>query len=252
MPLKSLIKQFRPDRKAIRPGIVRPRFPGDEVSLLGFDTASHICSVAVWHKGEVEGEIRRPMQRGQAEALMPFIEESLSRAGLSLAALDGIVTTCGPGSFTGIRVGLATARALGLARSLPVCGISSLKAVAAGVSERDHQGRNILVALDSKRVEVFAQIFSAALEPLTEPLCVPARHLIALSPPGPVVLAGNAEARIMSALATAPFDCFKSSAPGNPDAGIMLGHAAPIWASGDLPPPEPLYLRAPDARRSVR
>lgn len=92
------------------------------MATLAIDTSMRACAVAV----SAEHWAREAMQRGQAERLVPMVAEVLGRAGLAFGDLARVVVTVGPGSFTGIRVGLATARGLGLALGVPVLGVSTL------------------------------------------------------------------------------------------------------------------------------
>jgi len=218
-------------------------------TLLAIDTASTSLSTAVLINGVVKGELYEDMERGQAENLMGFITESLSQASITFDEVDGIAVTVGPGAFTGMRIGLATARALGLARKIPVVGVSSLEAVAYGVSERDQQGRNILVALDSKRNEIFAQAFDGKKRPLSAPECVAPRQALMMAPPGDTLLAGDATPRLLTAAAHAPDAFYDCTAPGLPRAGNVARIAAARWGTDENLPPVPMYLRAPDARR---
>lgn len=218
-------------------------------TILAIDTASTSLSTAVLIDGEVKGELYEDMERGQAEHLMGFIAKSLELAKVDFADLDGIAVTVGPGAFTGMRIGLSTARALGLARKIPVVGVSSLEAVVYGVSERDQQGRNILVALDSKRNEIFAQAFDGKKRPLSTAECVAPRQALMMAPPGDTLLAGDATPRLLTAAAHAPDAFYDCTAPGLPRAGNVARIAAERWESGENLAPVPLYLRAPDARR---
>ncbi|WP_417827298.1 tRNA (adenosine(37)-N6)-threonylcarbamoyltransferase complex dimerization subunit type 1 TsaB [Thalassospira sp.] len=218
-------------------------------TILAIDTASTSLSTAVLINGEVKGELYEDMERGQAEHLMGFIAKTLESAKVSFDDLDGIAVTVGPGAFTGMRIGLSTARALGLARKIPVVGVSSLEAVAYGVSERDQQGRNILVALDSKRNEIFAQAFDGKKRPLSTPECVAPRQALMMAPPGDTLLAGDATPRLLTAAAHAPDTFYDCTAPGLPRAGNVARIAAERWESGENLAPVPLYLRAPDAKR---
>ena len=218
-------------------------------TILAIDTASTSLSTAVLINGEVKGELYEDMERGQAEHLMGFIAKTLEIAKVDFADLDGISVTVGPGAFTGMRIGLSTARALGLVRKIPVVGVSSLEAVAYGVSERDQQGRNILVALDSKRNEIFAQAFDGKKRPLSTAECVAPRQALMMAPPGDTLLAGDATPRLLTAAAHAPDAFYDCTAPGLPRAGNVARIAAERWESGENLAPVPLYLRAPDARR---
>ena len=103
--------------------------------LLALDTAGTACSAAVWCAGKVRARRFEVMARGQSERLVPMIEAVMSEAGIAYGALDAVAVTLGPGGFTGVRIGLATARALALAWARPIIGVSNFEALAAAVPE---------------------------------------------------------------------------------------------------------------------
>jgi tRNA threonylcarbamoyladenosine biosynthesis protein TsaB len=207
-------------------------------AILALDAATAACSVAVWREGRILGHRSRPMTEGHAEALMPLVLETLAVAGLGFDALGQIAVGVGPGSFTGIRIALATARGIGLAAGIPVVGVDSFSAVAAAVDPGERKGRALLVAIDSRRSEIFGQYYDAAGELLAEPLVLTPADLLARRPPGPLLIAGDAAA-LLPPLA----DCRSASGAGRPDAMAI----AAIAAEGrSLRAPRPLYLRAPD------
>ncbi|ANP46241.1 tRNA (adenosine(37)-N6)-threonylcarbamoyltransferase complex dimerization subunit type 1 TsaB [Candidatus Viadribacter manganicus] len=98
--------------------------------VLGIDTSLDACSVAIVRDGAVLTHLQEQMTRGQAERLAPMVREAAQRAGVVFADLDRIAVTTGPGSFTGVRVGLSFARALALAVGKPCLGVSTLEALA--------------------------------------------------------------------------------------------------------------------------
>ena len=134
------------------------------MKLLAIDTALEDCSVAVATPEGVRAA-ERTVGRGHAELLMPQIAALLDAAGLGVAGLDRIVVSTGPGSFTGLRVGLAAARGLGLAAAIPVIGVPTLMIHAAqAVEERQRRGgapRPVLVMIQARAAEFFAQLFAA-------------------------------------------------------------------------------------------
>src|SRR5579859_2559976 len=129
--------------------------------VLAFDCSGAACSAAVRLDGRVAAERFAAMERGQAEALMPQIAQVMAEAGLDFTALEAIATTVGPGSFTGLRLGLAAARGLALAAARPLLALTSFEALLAGLPVDHSAGRKVAVALDSRRGPVFAQLFDA-------------------------------------------------------------------------------------------
>ena len=98
------------------------------------------------------------MARGQSERLIPMIEEVMAEAALDYGEVDAIAVTCGPGGFTGVRIGLATAQGLGMALARPLVGISNFEALAASVTQVP--GSCLVAVIDSKRAELFVQVFA--------------------------------------------------------------------------------------------
>jgi len=225
------------------------------LTLLSLDTATTGCSVTVWRDGEVLAHDAREMSRGQSEALLPMAVAALTSAGLVAADLSAIAVTRGPGAFTGMRIGLAAARGLALALSIPCIGVTTLVAVAYGVQadERSaHEGANltILAAVESKRADIYVQLFDGDLVPLGEPLAADGPAMAALLNKGGRVLAvGDAALRAKDMLAEHDVVVHLSVAPSLPDTRIVAEIAARRFASqADTLAPEPLYLRPPDAK----
>ena len=196
------------------------------------------------------------MSRGQSERLMPMVREVLSEAGADFPDLDLLAVTTGPGAFTGLRIGLAAARGMALAGDLACFGVTTLDAVAAGVSETERQKANVLVVLDSKRAEVYAQAFRSDLRPLSEVQALMPADLAALTANGEgdadrVLVAGDGAGQVIQALKDKGIEAVLSTAPGVPDAATVAAIAAERWSS-DQPaePLRPLYLRPPDAKAS--
>lgn len=207
-------------------------------AILALDAATAACSVAVWRDGRILASRSRSMAEGHAEALMPLVLETLAAAGLGFDALSLVAVGVGPGSFTGIRIALAAARGIALAACLPVVGVDSFSAVAAAIDPAERKGRSLLVAIDSRRSEIFGQYYDAANVALGRPLVLPPADLVLHRPAGPLLLAGDA-AQLLPRLA----DAVLAPGPGRPDAAAI----ATIAAEGrQLQPPRPLYLRAPD------
>src|SRR5438045_5571870 len=129
--------------------------------ILAIDTALDACAAAVLDTsaGGVIAQESLAMKRGYAEALMPLIARVMKESGIAFALLDRIAATTGPGSFTGLRVGLSAARGIALAAGKPVVGVTTLTAYAAPViSESGEQP--IISAIDARHDHVYLQVVS--------------------------------------------------------------------------------------------
>ncbi len=220
------------------------------VKLLAFDTAAAACSAAVWVDGTVAAHRFAAMRRGHAEALLPMLRAAMADAGLGFEALDAVATTVGPGAFTGLRIGLSAARAIGLAAGIPVFGIGTLEAVAAAVQPRAG-GRTILVALETQRAEVYAQVFDSSGAAIGPAVADTVEAVADRSPAGAVGVAGDAAERMAAALRSRRpgIDLVLLDGADAPDAVAVAELAARRVAAGlpppDAPPPAPIYLRPP-------
>ena len=219
------------------------------MNILALDTSTTACSVALWRDGGVVRSLRRDMERGHAEALMPMVGDVLDGSGCAAADLDLVAVTVGPGAFTGLRIGLAAARGLALAAGLPCFGATTTETVAHAVPEAERSGATLMVALQSNREDIYAQAFTPDLEPASEPRALLAEDVAQLvTEGGRVVVAGNASNLVRPALARAGLDVAVSGASGIPDATVLAAIAARRWRPGDRPaPPSPLYLKPPAA-----
>jgi len=215
--------------------------------VLAIDTALEACSAAVLDS-EFGGILARetlPMPRGHAEALMPLVARVMERAGLDFAALDRVAVTTGPGSFTGLRVGVAAARGIALAAGKPAVGISTLSAFAAPFIAAD-DSRSVVAAIDARHEHIYLQVFGPGGRTLVAPRLASIMEALRIAASGAPRLAGNAAKILASAW---PLDAPTPSAVefrAAPDVDWVarLGSAA---VEADTPP-KPLYLRAPDAQ----
>ena len=137
--------------------------------VLAIDTALEACSAAVLdtEKGVLASEMR-PMTRGHAEALMPLIAEVMDEAGTKFSELDRIAVTTGPGSFTGLRVGIAAARGIALSTGKPAFGVTTLAAFAAPYIAADDT-LSLAVAIDARHEHVYLQMFGPGGRTLVAP-----------------------------------------------------------------------------------
>jgi len=212
--------------------------------VLAFDTAGSACSVAVGRGGGTLAQERREMRHGHAEALLPMIDRVMAAAGLRAADLDALAATVGPGGFTGIRAGLAAAQGLALAANARLIGITSFAAVAA-IAPGDETA--LLVALDSRRQDLYVQLFERDGRAAGEPVAILPADLSAFVAASvgaaPLRLAGDAAEAAAAALAgRADIAVVAGTAP---NAGGALAAAWPLLAAAP-PPARPLYLRPPD------
>ncbi len=219
------------------------------VTVLALDSATDACSAAIWRDGGLVAHAFTRQRHGHAEILLPMIRDIMGQARQDFATLDLIATTVGPGSFTGLRIGLSSARALALAAGKPIIGLTTLEAVAAAQPPFDGA---LLVAIDSRRDDIYVQLFSSALAPLSPPAAMRAADIEAILPVGPVAIAGNATDAVLRAAPSRNLQV--TGGPELPDAGILARCAAEKYhdLSGSEPPPDPLYLRPPDAKLPTR
>lgn len=214
------------------------------MKVLGLDSAGGQCAVVVLDGERAASARAEAMTHGQAERLMPLIAETLAAAAVAPAALDLIAVTTGPGSFTGIRIGLAAARGLALATGRPAIGVGVLDAYAAAVPPPARQARTLIVAVESKRDEFYLQAFTAAGAALAPPAQIHPRDLAAWLPSGPLLLAGDAAARLQAQLAGRDIVIAPDAHAVDAAWVARLGRAQA--AGGTIEPPRPFYLRAPD------
>ena len=215
--------------------------------ILAIDTSCGAASVAVVESGQSEPlvAVSRPMVRGHAEALAPMVEQAGLRLDGGLGSLDRIAVTIGPGSFTGIRVGLALARAMGLALGVPVVGIPTLVAFAAPLLSQPRPGI-IAAAIDARHGSVYFQLFEASGRPLGPARCDALRECVRGIGAGPALLAGDA-ADLVAAEAHRsglPYDLAGATAAPDIVAVARIGLALDSAHN----PARPLYVKPPDAR----
>lgn len=134
--------------------------------VLALDAAGLVCSAAVTVGDAITYAERLACRFGQAEQLLPMVDRALRRAGLQPTSLDFIAVTLGPGSFTGIRIGLAAAKGIALATGTPLIGVTSFEAAAVAFTKRDDL---LLVALESRREELYVQLFDPRCDPVSQP-----------------------------------------------------------------------------------
>ena len=217
--------------------------------LLAFDTAGPDCAVALArgdaHELEILVRSSERIHRGHAERLMPMVEAALGEARLAFDDLHRIAVTVGPGSFTGVRVGIAAARALAMALEIPAAGVGSLDAMAFEVMRSEFQG-TVVAALDAKRGEIYALARDlASSTPLVQPKAMRVEGLISMleRAPRPLLLTGSGAPILAASLD--PTDFRVAGLADAPD----IASVALLGLKGDASDkPVPLYLRGADAK----
>ena len=215
--------------------------------VLAIDTALEACSAAVLdtERADVSAYESLPMLRGHAEALIPLIARVLERARLAFPELDRIAVTTGPGSFTGLRVGISAARGIALAAGKPAVGLSTLAAFAAPFIAADDT-LPVVVAIDARHDHVYLQVFGPGGRTLVTPRLVPLREALRAAATGAPRLVGTAANMLAAAWpeGVRPPSAVEQRQAPDIDWVARLGAAAVDTGS----PPKPLYLRAPDAQ----
>src|SRR6202046_4843507 len=161
--------------------------------ILAIDTALDACAACVLDTDAARliAQESQTMKRGHAEALMPLIGRVIREAGIAFAALDRIAVTTGPGSFTGLRVGLSAARGIGLAADKPVVGLSTLTAYAAPVVGQN-AAQPVVSAIDARHDQVYFQVVSGDGGSLMRPRVAPIEEALGASRLGGAGLVGKA------------------------------------------------------------
>ena len=217
--------------------------------ILAIDTALDACAAAVLDTGAnrliaVESQT---MKRGHAEALMPLIARVMKESALPFAALDRIAVTTGPGSFTGLRVGLSAARGIALAARKPAVGVTTLSAYAAPVVSQNGE-QPVISAIDARHDHVYFQAVSGDGSTLMRPRVAPIAEALDAAQFGAPHLVGNAARILADRWPTDASPPFKIDVQPAPDITWVAWLGAAV--DPETAPARPYYLRAPDAKPS--
>jgi tRNA threonylcarbamoyl adenosine modification protein YeaZ len=215
--------------------------------VLAIDTALDYCAAAVLDAGAMTmiAQETLEMKRGHAEALMPLIDRVMKASGLPYLGLDRIAVTTGPGSFTGLRVGISAARGIGLAADKPVVGLTTLSAYVTPLVA-DKQEQPIIAAIDARHDHVYFQVVAGNGAVLMRPAVAPIEDTFTASRFGALRMVGNA-AQLLA-------DRWPKQAPApalvDPKPGPDIGWVAWLGAATEpgTSPAKPFYLRPPDAK----
>lgn len=206
--------------------------------VVALDTCFNACSVAIGTAGSTVPGERCLMRQGHAEALLPMIERVMARARIDWGDVGRIAVTHGPGTFTGVRTGLAAARAFALARAIPAIGFSSLRAIPAAEGS--------LVANDAGRGRLFVQAIGTGRVEITPPQLLSIPEAAACQSACGLPVIGSGVPLLRAAGFAVPEQALADPSDSEPDAAVLIGLAevAPLPDG----PPRPLYLREPDAK----
>src|SRR5471032_3265631 len=215
--------------------------------ILAIDTALDACAAGVLDTdvGKLIAQESLPMKRGHAEALMPLIARVIKQAGIAFAALDRIAVTTGPGSFTGLRVGLSAARGIALAANKPVVGLPTLTAYAAPVVSQNGE-HPVISAIDARHDHVYLQAVSGNGSSLIRPCVASIEEALGASKFGSPHLVGNAAKILADRWPAQALPPFKVDPQPAPDIAWVAWLGAAV--SPNTAPARPYYLRAPDAK----
>jgi len=222
------------------------------MNILAFDSSLGALSAAVRWRGADGGWLLRDAhevrERGHAERLMPMISKLMGEAGLSFSELDRIAVTIGPGSFTGVRVGVAAARALALATGAPTVAASSLAVMAHQSGEElaaRRRGRVLAVALDARRGSVYLQLFPCGHDAAGPPQLVSASTAALLIGRAPTIIIGSGAMLVGQALTACGGEAETRLLDLLPSARALAVLASELAPTHPL---RPLYLKPPDVK----
>jgi tRNA threonylcarbamoyladenosine biosynthesis protein TsaB len=217
------------------------------MKILAIDTALPAISACVLEDAAASPEAIETiaMERGHAEALLPLIDRVMARVAGGFASLGRVAVTVGPGSFTGLRVGIAAARAIGVACKIPVTGVSTLAALAAPLILEQEPGL-VAAAIDARRGNVFFAAFGPDGRAVLAPRIAQAREAVRSLGAGPVRLAGSGARLLTSEASAAGTEIW--IARENTGLDIVFVAKLGLLADPVLTPPRPYYVAPPVAK----
>lgn len=216
------------------------------MKILAIDTALDACQAAVFDSGEERllAMLSHDMRRGHAETLIPVIADAMKAAGLDYGDLDRIATTVGPGSYTGLRVGISAAKGLAIASGKPTVGITTLAGLSAPLIAED-PAVPVVAAIDARHGNVYFHMAGAGQRVLLSARHTSLEEAIQTIAAGPIRITGPAAALLASKwprhIGTAPVSVDVRSKPSIEWVARLAATVEPIRS-----PAKPLYLRAPD------
>ena len=225
--------------------------------LLHIETATDVCSVALSRGSEIIGLKEEAGGNNHAKNLLPFVDEVLKQSGVSMSEINGVAVSIGPGSYTGLRIGVSTAKGIAYTAGIPVMAISTLESIAQGAkalwSETSTESVQIVPMIDARRMEVFTTRFDYDMQPLEEvsSKIVDENTFAELLSGQKVLFCGNGMPKCRELLSAFPNACFMD-APIS--AKNMLPTALKKWQNDDFENVayfEPFYLKEYVAAKPV-
>jgi len=170
--------------------------------ILSIETAISVCSVALHLEGKLVGSLELHQDNVHAQKLMPLVKALLVQSGVGTEGLDAIAISAGPGSYTGLRIGVSTAKGLAYAHDLPLIAVDTLDALAYRVRETVEIGDFIIPLIDARRMEVYQKVLNGSMEEVSplEPLIIDAESFSAYLEKGKVYFLGDAVFKLQSEL----------------------------------------------------
>ena len=225
--------------------------------FLHIETATDVCSVALSRGAEIIGLKEEAGGNNHAKNLLPFVDEVLKQGGCKIAELNGVAVSIGPGSYTGLRIGVSTAKGIAYTAGIPVMAVSTLESIAQGAkalwSETSTESVQIVPMIDARRMEVFTTRFTYDMQPLEEVSAkiVDENTFAELLSVQKVLFCGNGMPKCRELLSSFPNACF-IDAPVS--AKNMLPTALRKWQNNDFENVayfEPFYLKEYVAAKPV-
>ncbi|WP_243369167.1 tRNA (adenosine(37)-N6)-threonylcarbamoyltransferase complex dimerization subunit type 1 TsaB [Microvirga solisilvae] len=219
--------------------------------VLAIDTALGACSACIWQAGDAEPLAAETlfMERGHAEALLPLIDRVSSKVEGGFESLDRVAVTVGPGSYTGLRVGISAARGIGLAAGIPVVGVATLSAFLAPLMVKERRGL-FTAAIDAKHGHLYIQAVAPGGRTIIQPSLMSYRDAIRVLGSGPLLISGSAAAMLAAEARTQGVEAHVADTAGAPE--ILWVARLGALADPNQALPKPLYLRDPDAKPQDR
>lgn len=207
-------------------------------TVLAFDTSLNGISISVQNEGEIYKRFLET-ERDQAARLVPLMKDTLEQADCSFQDMDLIISTVGPGSFTGTRIGMTTAKILAFSSGTPLLGLSTIDFIAYHYTPQ----RNMLIVLETKRSDYYTCLYDSELKPISDPQSLSSSDIIDQMKWENISIGGNAVKRLSSEIDT-DFDDLEEIL--EPDPAILISLGLDRYHAGHMIDFEPLYLRGAD------